>query len=87
MANDTPFVELSSPPRDANQPLSEADKRGVDFNGEYLKATGYRDHINTMDAGKKRLLDMLKGSQAAADSLQRKTQALTDSAPPYIDSP
>lgn len=91
MANDTPFVDLPTPPASANQPVKEADIRGHDHansltDDEYLRAIAYRDHIVNLTRNKRATLLSLRGSKEAYKTLQRKTLPLTDSAPPYIEA-
>lgn len=91
MANDTPFVDLPTPPASSNQPVKEANIRGNDFaatstDDEYLRAIAYRDHIVAMTRNKRANLLLLAGSKEAYQSLQRKTLPLTEAAPPYIEA-
>ncbi len=90
MANDTPFVDLPTPPGDANQPLGDSLIRGWDHGSpvegsEYLRATQYRDSINQRVRSRIQFLLQLRGDPAAYKSLQRKTLPLAESSPPYIE--
>lgn len=90
MANDTPFVELPSPPRSPSQTAVEADLRGNDFgptadDDEHARAVAYREHLRLLTKNKTAHLLMLRGSKAALRSLQHKTLPLTQSAPPYVE--
>lgn len=88
--NDTPFVDPPSPPISSNQPIREADLRGWDHStgddDEYMRAIAYRAHIVAMTQNKRANLLKLAGSKEAYKSLRRKTVALTESAPPYIEA-
>jgi hypothetical protein len=85
MANDTPFIDLPSPPRDDQQPTSAADIRGWDFDDEYVRATNYQKSINARVRSRLSFLNLLKGSPAAYRELQRKSLPLAESSPPYIE--
>lgn len=89
MPNDTPFVELPSPPRSPTQTAAEADIRGYDHgtptDDEHARALAYRKHIVNMGKNRASLLARLGGNKAAFRSLQHKTLPLTKSAPPYIE--
>jgi len=93
---DTPFVDLSSPPRSNEQPIAgDANVRGWDFQSdpqvpaadEWWRATQYAQHLTDMANGHARIVAMLAGNREAAESLQRKTLALTRAAPPHVDMP
>jgi hypothetical protein len=53
---------------------------------EYLRAIAYREHLVAMTRNKTAHLLALRGSRTAYAELQRKTLALTESAPPYIEA-
>ncbi len=91
MPNDTPFIPLPSPPRSPSQSDSDADMRGYDFgptvpNDDGARARAYAIHLNVMAQGKRDVLMRLVGSRSALKTLWRKTMALTDAAPAYVES-
>lgn len=59
---------------------------GIFKEDEYLKATAYREHLVNLTRKKRENLLRLAGSKEAYKSLQRKTLALADSSPPYIEA-
>lgn len=92
MPNDTPFVDLPTPPASPSQSEQSADIRGTSYgptitDDDDARAQAYRDHLLTMSKGHLEILSKLQGSRAAARSLQHKTLPLTAGAPPYIDLP
>lgn len=92
MANDTPFVELPSPPASPSQPAADADIRGTDNYGpltgdEYQKAVAYAASIRARVLSKNRFLLLLSGNKKAYRALLHKTLPLAESSPPHYDGP
>lgn len=90
MANDQPFVDQPSPPISTTQSTVEKNIHGADIGfpeDEHARAITYAQHLTDMANGHKQIVEMLGGNRAAAESLHRKTIALTNAAPPYVDMP
>lgn len=90
--NDTPFVELPSPPRSHTQSPEEADIHGNDLEGiggdEHARAVQYRDDkIAQSKAHVDVILAPLKGDKDAYRTLLHKTLPISNLPPPYLDAP